>query len=669
MAGDADPSVRGQEGLGAPVASDALIPWTVAADGTAGDLSEWRAFTGQAAEAVRGWGWLDAIHADDRAAADEAWRRALADRAPYEAEFRLRRGDGVYRHVLARAVPSIAEDGSVRAWVGCCVGIAARVQAEATARRSEARARALLEGSPDLLFRFGRDGTIRDYQTRDVGDLYAPPTTFLGRKVDEVMPPEVARLTLRAIEDALVSGEVQSFDYRLPLGDEEGAYEARVVASGPGEVLATVRDITARARTEARQQFLVEIGALLAGSLDYEATLASVARLCVPMLADWSALDLVDEDGRVRRLAQAHRDPAKEPALREMSRRYPPAAAAPSPVHDVLETGRSLFMPMIGPEQVKALVRDDEHLRLVHIVGMSAGMVVLLQARGRALGALSLVGTGRRRYTAEDLALAEEVGRRAALALDNAALYREARAAIREREQFASIASHELKTPLTTAQGYVDLLIRQLDRPEMDRERTGRYLGQLRTGLSRLGALVTDLLDASRIQQGYLALRPAPCDLVTLAREVIDRFAETPERKAQQGLVLEASGAVAGEWDRDRLEQVITNLVSNALKYSPGGGEVRVRVGKGTDGWAELAVADAGVGIPAEVQPTLFRPFVRGAAASSGVGGTGLGLYIVEQIVRLHGGSVGLVSEAGTGTTVTVRLPLRVPVGVGESKG
>jgi signal transduction histidine kinase len=434
-----------------------------------------------------------------------------------------------------------------------------------------------------------------------------------------------------------------------------------VVASGPDEVLASVRDITARFRTESRQRFLAEIGALLADSLDYEATLARIARMCVPTLADWCALDLVDEGGKVRRLALAHRDPEREPALREISRRYPPAAAAPSPIHDVLATGHSLFMPSIGPEQWNSLVRDAEHLRLVGIVGMSAGMVVLLQARGRALGTLSLVGMGTRRFTAEDLALAEEVGRRAALALDNAALYREARAAIHEREQFASIASHELKTPLTTAQGYVDLLTRLIDRPELDRDRFGRYLGQLRTGLSRLGVLVADLLDTSRLQQGHLALRPAPCDLTALAREVLDRFAEVPERTARHTLAIEAPGPVIGEWDRDRLDQVITNLVSNALKYSPDGGAVRVSVARDAEGWTALAVADEGIGIPPEVQPTLFRPFVRGAAAASAVGGTGLGLYIVDQIARRHGGAVSLVSAPGAGTTVTVHLPVEVP--------
>lgn len=672
MADDADPSGAGRQGeeqaqalredrFRALAISGALILWTTAPDGMADDLPEWCAFTGQSAATARGWGWLDAVHPDDRASASAAWQRAVATHTPYETEFRVRRIDGEYRHVLARAAPNAADDGTVGEWVGCCLDITTRVLAEAATREAEARARAMLDAAPDLLFRVGHDGTIRDCQTRDPGRLYAPPATFLGRRVTEVLPPEVATLVQRATSDALATGEVQSFDYRLPIGDEEGAYEARVVASGPDEVLAAVRDITARYRAETRQRFLAEIGALLADSLDYEATLTRVARMCVPTLADWCALDLVDEDGTVRRLALAHRDPEREPALREMSRRYPPAAAAPSPVHQVLASGQSLFVPTMGQEQIKAIVRDDEHLRLVGIVGMSAGMVVRLQARGRALGALSLVGTGTRRYTTEDLALAEEVSRRAALALDNAALYREARAAIREREQFASIASHELKTPLTTAQGYVDLLTRLQERPELDRERIGRYLGQLRAGLSRLGILVNDLLDASRLQQGHLALRPAPCDLTALAREVLDRFAEAQERRVGHTLDLDTTGPIVGEWDRDRLDQVITNLVSNALKYSPDGGAVRVRVARDADGWAELTVSDEGIGIPSEVQPTLFRPFVRGAAAATAVGGTGLGLYIVEQIAQRHGGTVSLASAPGAGTTVTVRLPVGVP--------
>jgi signal transduction histidine kinase len=273
------------------------------------------------------------------------------------------------------------------------------------------------------------------------------------------------------------------------------------------------------------------------------------------------------------------------------------------------------------------------------------------------LGAISFGATGgSRRYGPDDLALAEELARRAAAAIDNARLYASAQAAIGLREEFLGVAAHELRTPLTTLKGYAQLLARLLGRPELDRARLAEAHAALARQLGRLERLVVDLLDVARIQRGELALRPEPMDLVDLARQVLARFELAPERSPNHRLTLEATEAVAGRWDADRLDQALTNLVSNALKYSPDGGEVRVCVAR-RDGVAELRVCDEGLGIAPEEQAGLFRPYARGQAAR-GVEGTGLGLYVASQVVARHGGTIAVESAPGAGSVFTIRLPL-----------
>ena len=242
----------------------------------------------------------------------------------------------------------------------------------------------------------------------------------------------------------------------------------------------------------------------------------------------------------------------------------------------------------------------------------------------------------------------------------------EAEETARAREEFLSVASHELKTPLTTLKGSAQLLARQLNRAEPDREGVGRSLVRLQTQIDRLEALIADLLDASRLQQSELALRLEPVDLAALARQVSDRFLPGSEEGPAHALLLDTPSPVVGLWDADRLDQVLTNLVSNALKYSPQGGEVRVRVARaeepgGESEQAEVVVSDQGIGIPAAEQATLFAPFVRGSAARQIAGGTGLGLYISARIVERHGGTIAVESAPGRGSTFTVRLPLRPP--------
>jgi signal transduction histidine kinase len=281
---------------------------------------------------------------------------------------------------------------------------------------------------------------------------------------------------------------------------------------------------------------------------------------------------------------------------------------------------------------------------------------VPLIARGEALGVVALVSAERGRYGAADLALAEELARRIALALENARLYYDARQAIAMRDQFLSIAAHELKTPLTTVLGYARLLQRRQEQAPTLTERDGRALQTIVAQGVRLEGLINLLLDLSRIEAGRLRIESAELDFAALVRRMVD---DTQPGLDQHTLTLEDTGeALPVVGDALRLEQVVQNLIQNALKYSPGGGAVTVRVER-QGRQAVLVVRDEGIGIPAEALPQLFQRFYRAPNVHAlNISGAGIGLYVVREIVARHDGMIAVASVEGQGSTFTVRLPL-----------
>jgi PAS domain S-box-containing protein len=237
---------------------------------------------------------------------------------------------------------------------------------------------------------------------------------------------------------------------------------------------------------------------------------------------------------------------------------------------------------------------------------------------------------------------------------------REREAALQFRDEFLSLAAHELKTPLTSIKGFADLIGRQIQMHEWDRERIIRFHNRLQVQLSRLEFLITDLLDVSRIRQGRLVLRPAYTDLGELAENVASRFLDSPGDTTQHRIEFEVPYPVHGYWDSDRLDQVVTNLLSNAIKYSPDGGQVLISVYQ-EDERAVLSIRDEGVGIEPEVQGRLFQPFTRGEPLSD-VPGTGLGLHISASIVEQHRGEILVDSVPGEGSRFTIYLPIEALV-------
>ncbi len=413
------------------------------------------------------------------------------------------------------------------------------------------------------------------------------------------------------------------------------------------------RETEERSRAERQIRFLAEASVVLGGSLDTDATLQRLAHLAVPELADWCVIDLVGDDGTVRRVAGAHRDPTRERELRELLRRFPPDSRSPQPATAVLRSGRPLLFPELDTGLLSGLVRSEEHLALLLQLGLRSCMVAPLGRGGRVIGALTCaVGASGRSYTGQDLALAEELARRASIAVENARLYRASQEAVQVREEFLSVASHELKTPITAIAVSLGTELRKRQGGGDDSLR--RTLATVDRGLKRLNQLVDQLLDVSHLGAGDLALARERFDLRAVVTEVVEA---AQERSARSGSTVEvlAPEPVEGWWDRRRLGEVVANLLDNALKFGEGK-PIRIALER-RGGAAWLEVRDLGIGIPGERLPHVFERFERGVS-SRHFGGWGLGLYLVRRIVEAHGGSVAVASEAGEGATFTVVLPL-----------
>lgn len=439
-----------------------------------------------------------------------------------------------------------------------------------------------------------------------------------------------------------------------PVRDDMGTVVAGVV---------TFDDVTARERAARDQQFLSEASALLASSLDYDATLTRVARLSVPRLADWCLVHMVDTDGIARIVAFEHADPRQHELRNDLEQWYTLAPGAPSHIAQVLRSGKPILISEIREEHLAATAVDEQHLAALHKLGMRSGLIVPLIVQQTCVGALTLiVAESGRSYDSTDLALAEEVALRAAQAITHARLYAaeqqahaEAEAAVRLRDEFLSVASHELQTPLTAMLGTVQLIQQRDSRENMLSERDRRSFAMVAAQSRRLQRLIANLLDVTRLTAGRLTLQLGSIDLGELVSRLVDELRLITTQHQIELDLPETPLILSG--DMLRLEQVVANLLQNAIKYSPYGGVVKVQVEqRGAE--AVLKVTDQGIGIPAAALPNLFTRYYRAPnTATARISGLGIGLFVVKEIVEAHGGTVSVSSDEGYGSCFTVTLP------------
>jgi signal transduction histidine kinase/ActR/RegA family two-component response regulator len=398
----------------------------------------------------------------------------------------------------------------------------------------------------------------------------------------------------------------------------------------------------------------------LNSSLDYASTLATVARLAVPTIADWCAVDIREAPLEPsRRLAVAHVDPAKIELVKDIEARYPPNPNAAQGVPNVFRTGEPEMMSVIPQQLLDAAAKDDEHLRLIRALSLRSYIAVPIRHGADTFGVISLVmAESNRHYDQADLDAAMALGERAAVAIDNARLYREAErlraeaeTANRSKDEFLAMLGHELRNPLAPIVTALHLMdIRGGD--DSARERA-----VIRRQLDHVVRLVDDLLDVSRITRGKVELARVDVEIAEVVERAIEMSSPLLEEQ-QHSLRVEVPFGLVVNGDRTRLAQVVANLVQNAAKYTPPNGHVDVRAEQ-DGGEVVLRVKDDGQGIPPDLLPHVFDVFTQGRRdAARASGGLGLGLAIVKSLVARHGGRVEARSEGvGRGTEMIVRLP------------
>lgn len=398
-----------------------------------------------------------------------------------------------------------------------------------------------------------------------------------------------------------------------------------------------------RKKAEENALFLSEATNILNASLDYKDTLKKIADISVPKLADFCFFDIVQVDGSLNRVAWKHKNTQKKLLLKK----FAPFAAASLKTNGPLQKISQTKKPIIFSQNI-----DD--FEIPRGLQVNELLVVPLIIRNELLGILTFCLTKRsaRKYTKQDVHFAHELASRAAIAIKNAKLYSDAKKAIRLRDDFISVASHELKTPVTSLKIYTQSL--ELRLKALQNQQSLKYISKMDNQINRLTTLISDLLDVSRLQLGKLEFRMEAFDLHEIVNDTIEILQPTTKKH-----LISADGSVKKlVWgDKDRIQQVLTNLISNAIKYSPDADKILVKLNANNNN-AAVSVQDFGLGIDKEQQQKIFERFYRVSESKEQTfPGLGIGLFISQEIIKRHGSKITITSERGKGSMFSFILP------------
>lgn len=649
--------------------------------------------------------------------------------------------------------------------------------------------KAIIDSSDDAIISKTFEGRITSWNLAAEQLFGYAAQEAIGQLITLIIPTELHAQEANILRQLSQGRHVQPFETTRLRKDGtrvEVSSGISPIKDSTGKIIGAAeiaRDITERKRHQAQEQFLTEVSKVLASTLDYQETLANIARLIVPELADWFTVDMISASGDFELIEIVHKDPEQVHWGRALRERYPIDPNAPTGIPRVARTGQSELYTDIPDELLVATARDEEELVLARKLGYSSAMMVPLIARGATIGVISFVATeSGKHFDEHDLALAEEVGRRAGVALDNARLYREVKQARdqfdiilqgvadgilvydsssrvmyanevgvrmngynsiqeiqterpfgivdrfelideqgkpfprsrlthqrvlageleaqaiigyrerastrserwslvksrpvfdengrvalvisiihditermnieRRKDEFISMAGHELKTPVTSLKGFLYMLQHRLAKQGDEREL--HYLSRMDAQIKKLTRLIDDLLDISRMQLGKLTLQAEPIDLDTLIDETVENVQATT---STHHLLIEGRTGAQVVGDQEHLGQVFTNLLTNAIKYSPQANKVLVRLEQDEE-QVYVHIQDFGIGIDKAHHEKIFERFYRVTGPEEQTyPGLGIGLYISSEIVARHQGHMRVESRKGEGSTFTVALP------------
>jgi PAS domain S-box-containing protein len=559
------------------------------------------------------------------------------------------------RWISAYAYPVRDDDGTIREVVLVHEDVTESRRAETRLRASEERLnRALAAGGLvvwdwDLVSnRIECSQNATDFFGIDVGQV--------GAFLDPIHPDDLPMVNAQAAR-ALQTGVFERLEYRLRPKDgrdrwvQSRGHVESDAAGKPVRMLGVTVDITERHLAEDAVRVLADAGEILGRSLDYQATLGNLARVVVPRVADWFAVDLLTEDGELERVSVHHPDPARVAIANEVFARYPPRRG--SGAWNVIETRTPEWAADIPAELIRENAVDADQSRMLLGLELRSYIMVPLIARDAVIGVLTLVhAEGGRRYQQADVGLALELARRAASAVDNARLFAQLRDEHRRKDEFLATLAHELRNPLAPIRTGLALL--QVD-GDPARNATTRAI--MERQLAHMVRLIDDLLDLSRVTRGTIELQRRAVTTSDVVASAVEASRPLLDAAGVRLDVDVQSPDALLDADDARLAQVLTNLLNNAAKFTARGGGVSLRAAARAER-LRIEVADTGIGLASSQLESIFEMFVRGADSRE-YGGLGIGLTLARRLVELHGGRLWAESEGvGRGSRFILELPL-----------
>jgi PAS domain S-box-containing protein len=553
-------------------------------------------------------------------------------------------------------------DGRLRGFSNVARDLTAQRRVEAALRESEERMRLLIDSVQDYaVFMVSPQRTVASWNVGAERLKGYRADEILGAPVSRCFPPEevAAGVLDRLFERAITEGRGEYEGWLLRKSGTR--FWGNVLVSGVRDADGRLRgfsditrDLTERMRAERAQTFLAEAGQALAGSLDYRTTLEKVARLATRQLAD-CCLVAIETGTEIKPVVIAHQNAERERTLETAMIQLRRDAPLLRLIGEAMRTGESKLEADVAEAEWLHAEVPPEGLWIVEDLGVRSCMCIPMVVRGHAFGAITFLSSvPGRRYDARDLSLAEELARRAALAVENARLYEQAQSAVRTREEVLAVVSHDLRSPLSTILLSARQLLEQGDKLDAAVAAT---LGRIARSSQRMTHMIADLLDFSSIHRSRLKLEPSLCNARELVRDAIEIYEPIA---AEKGVIVDDQTAALDQnlnCDSNRIVQVFSNLLGNAVKFTPTGGTVRIGAALTDDGrMLRFDVTDSGPGIPEADIPHIFDRYWQ--AKKRAREGVGLGLAIVKGLVEAHGGTVHVSSAVGSGSTFSFTLPV-----------
>jgi len=640
----------------------------VSATGTVESVNQhWLRYTGLTPEQSLAGEWTQAIHSSQVQMVDSARDHALATGGVLELTVQIRSASGTYRWFLLRGQAVQAETGGVH--LTCvCTDIEDLFRSQSALleeNRSVQEQAELVDIAHDAIVIRSMAGEVFYWNCGAELTYGVRRGEAVGQVMHAMLRTQFSR-PLPQIENHLL--RQGRWEGTLIQHHRDGS--RRYIASrwvlkrdengSPVRVLEINTDITDRRQAELSLQFLADASETLATLVDYQTVLQKISQLAVPFLADWCIVYHETSDGKADRVAMLHADSSKEPILEEIRRRFPlDQHSLPPLIARVLRDGQAELAPEVTEKLLQLVTINEEHRELVRKINCRSLLCLPLSVRGKVVGAIAfLTDDSARRYSAADLAVAEEFTHRASVALENATLYAEAREADRRKDEFLATLAHELRNPLAPIRNAVELMrLRGTDDEE---------IGWARDAIDRqaqhLTRLVDDLLDVSRITRGKVELRKHRVSLQSVLSRSIETVRPLIDQQEHQLEVYLPEEPIQLDADPTRLEQVFSNLLNNAAKYTEHGGRMWLSA-ELADDEVIVRVRDTGIGMSAEFLPRVFDMFVQAEHHHGrSQGGLGIGLSLVHRLVEMHGGRIAAFSDGpGCGSEFVVALKRALP--------